>query len=114
MPGKGAQTGIYPYRVAVGTALAGGPPHRSQRAGLPHWAPASDTSVEAHRWVGIHDAGGWEPSASEAIDPCPVHAGPLAATPKRPMPVPLDLGAEGPHGVDVAGHRVVGEGTPHH
>src|SRR5436309_15672310 len=23
---------------AVGTALAGGPPHRSQRAGLPHWA----------------------------------------------------------------------------
>jgi len=28
-------------RVAVGTALAGGPPHRSQRAGLPHWAPTS-------------------------------------------------------------------------
>ena len=27
--------------VAVGTALAGGPPHRSQRAELPHWAPAS-------------------------------------------------------------------------
>ena len=27
--------------VAVGTALAGGPPHRSQRAGLPHWAPTS-------------------------------------------------------------------------
>ena len=29
----------YLLRVAVGTALAGGPPHRSQRAGLPHWAP---------------------------------------------------------------------------
>ncbi len=28
-------------RGAVGTALAGGPPHRSQRAGLPHWAPTS-------------------------------------------------------------------------
>src|SRR5208337_1416601 len=25
--------------VAVGTALTGGPPRRSQRAGLPHWAP---------------------------------------------------------------------------
>jgi hypothetical protein len=25
--------------VAVGTAIAGGPPRRSQRAGLPHWAP---------------------------------------------------------------------------
>ena len=32
----------FPSRcVAVGTALAGGPPHRSQRAELPHWAPAS-------------------------------------------------------------------------
>ena len=29
------------FEVAVGTALAGGPPHRSQRAGLPHWAPTS-------------------------------------------------------------------------
>ena len=28
-----------PAHVAVGTALAGGPPHRSQRAELPHWAP---------------------------------------------------------------------------
>jgi putative transposase len=27
--------------VAVGTGLAAGPPHRSQRAELPHWAPAS-------------------------------------------------------------------------
>src|SRR6266545_6954006 len=27
--------------IAVGTALAGGPPHRSQRALLTHWAPAS-------------------------------------------------------------------------
>ncbi len=35
-PGVAAKT-----RVAVGTALAGGPPHRSQRAGLPHWAPTS-------------------------------------------------------------------------
>src|ERR1035437_3732873 len=28
------------HGIAVGTALAGGPPRRSQRAGLPHWAPA--------------------------------------------------------------------------
>ena len=31
---------------AVGTALTGRPPHRSQRAELPHWAPASDVNVE--------------------------------------------------------------------
>src|SRR6266516_3039197 len=30
-----------PAHIAVGTALTGGPPLRSQRAGLPHWAPAS-------------------------------------------------------------------------
>ncbi|MDQ6614269.1 MAG: TniQ family protein, partial [Actinomycetota bacterium] len=41
--------------IAVGTALAGGPPHRSQRAGFPHWAPASGTSVEADLGVGVHD-----------------------------------------------------------
>ena len=27
------------FIVAVGTVLADGPPHRSQRAGFPHWAP---------------------------------------------------------------------------
>jgi len=27
--------------VAVGTILSDGPPHRSQRAELPHWAPTS-------------------------------------------------------------------------
>ena len=26
---------------AAGTGLAAGPPHRSQRAALPHWAPTS-------------------------------------------------------------------------
>ena len=31
---------IFAMGIAVGTALAGGPPRRSQRAGLPHWAPA--------------------------------------------------------------------------
>ena len=37
--------------VAVGTSIAARPPHRSVRAGLPHTAPPSDTSVEAH--VGV-------------------------------------------------------------
>ena len=34
--------------VAVGTALAGGPPHRSPHAELPHGAPASGSGCEAH------------------------------------------------------------------
>ena len=45
-------------RIAVGTALASGPPHRSQRAELPHWAPASDSGVEPHVRKGMPLAGG--------------------------------------------------------
>jgi hypothetical protein len=45
--------------IAVGTALAGGPPHRSQRAELPHWAPASGTGVEARFGKRMPRAGGW-------------------------------------------------------
>jgi len=42
--------------VAVGTAIAGGPPRRSQRAGLPHWAPALDSGVKASVGPGVQDA----------------------------------------------------------
>lgn len=44
--------------VAVGTALTGGPPHRSQRALLTHWAPALGANAEAHVGKGMHHAGG--------------------------------------------------------
>src|SRR6187397_2600605 len=44
--------------VAVGTALEGGPPHRSQRAGLPHWAPASGSDGQALGWERVHHAAG--------------------------------------------------------
>src|SRR5271169_2285071 len=39
-----------PAWVAVGTALTGGPPRRSQRAGLPHWAPALGVWRRSGRW----------------------------------------------------------------
>jgi hypothetical protein len=45
--------------VAVGTALAGGPPHRSRRAELPHRAPASGSGGEAHLRVGMPHTGSW-------------------------------------------------------
>jgi hypothetical protein len=37
-----AGTSVPQREVAVGTAIAGRPPHRSRRAGLPHRAPTSD------------------------------------------------------------------------
>jgi hypothetical protein len=33
--------------VAVGIPVARHPPHRSQRAAFPHWAPASGRNVQA-------------------------------------------------------------------
>jgi len=40
---KGSNIG---WVVAVGTALSGRPPHRSQRAELPHWAPTSGSDAQ--------------------------------------------------------------------
>ena len=45
--------------IAVGTALTGGPPHRSQRAELPHWAPALDSGIESHVGERMLYAGQW-------------------------------------------------------
>jgi transposase-like protein len=45
--------------IAVGTALAGGPPRRSQRALLTHWAPALSGGVKARVGEGVFHAGGW-------------------------------------------------------
>ena len=50
--------------IAVGTALAGGPPHRSQRALLTHWAPALGPNAKTHIGKGMHDTGGRQPSVA--------------------------------------------------
>src|SRR6266542_3397330 len=59
-PGRGGP-------VPVGTALADGPPVRSQRALLTHWAPALGTSVEALLGEGVRDVGGRERSCRDAV-----------------------------------------------
>src|SRR5512133_2854503 len=100
--------------IAVGTALAGGPPRRSQRALLTHWAPDLGSGVEALVGPGVDVAGGREPPIRVAAQLLPVHAVALPAAPKRPMPVPHELVAEGRHLVDVARDRVVGEVASHH
>src|SRR6266511_2360080 len=106
-PGRGGP-------VPVGTALAGGPPARSQRALLTHWAPASGTGVEARLGEGMRDAGRWEPSRRDAVHALPVQAVALAAAPKLRAPVPGYLCPEGPDRSAVAGHGVVGAVPSHH
>ena len=47
------------FWIAVGTAVAGGPPRRSQRALLAHWAPPSGVGVESRFGIWMLHAGGW-------------------------------------------------------
>ncbi len=38
-------------KVAVGMPVTRHPPHRSQRAELPHWAPTSDVNLNSLLWI---------------------------------------------------------------
>jgi len=100
--------------VAVGTGLTASPPHRPQRAALPHWVPASGANVKACFRERVLHACSWQPPGHETACPLPVQRRALAATLKRPVPVPRDLGSESRDGVDVARHTVVGEVPMHH
>src|SRR5256885_9160191 len=92
--------------IAVGTALAGGPPRRSQRAELPHWAPASGTNAKAHVREGMHHAGVRQPPIRQAVHAFPVQAGALATAPQRLVPLPRHPGAGRRHRLSGARHRV--------
>src|SRR5215216_990292 len=109
---KGGGVGV--RLIAVGTALAGGPPHRSQRALLTHWAPALGTNAKTHVGEGMRHAGGRQPSSREAVHALPTDPRALAAALKRLMPVPGHLGTKGSDRRPVAGHGVVGAVSPHH
>jgi hypothetical protein len=72
--------------VAVGTALSGGPPHRSQRAELPHWAPTSGTDAQALLRIRVKDAGRWEPLPGQPIQAGLKPSVPLTSSPNRAEP----------------------------
>src|SRR5271167_4243947 len=99
--------------IPVGTALAGGPPDRSQRAGLPHWAPTSGTSGKARLGKGVLGPGRRKPSSREAVHAPPVRAATLAAAREGVVPVPGHPGAEARYRGAIARHGVVGEVPSH-
>ena len=72
--------------VAVGMRVASHPPHRSQRAELPHWAPTSGSDVHAQVRVWMTNAGPWEPAVNESVHSFPVEAMALATTKQRFVP----------------------------
>jgi hypothetical protein len=65
--------------VPVGTPVARRPPHRSQRALLTHWAPASDSSVKALFGPRMPDLGRREPASDQTPHACPVRPVTLTA-----------------------------------
>jgi hypothetical protein len=82
----------YCYKfVAVGTAIARRPPHRSQRAALPHWAPTSGHDAKPHIGEWMSQARGRQPAIDQPLHSLPWYPAILAPPPKRAMPVPGDM-----------------------
>jgi hypothetical protein len=102
------------YEVAVGTALSGRAPHRSEHALLAHSALASGADVKALFRPRVQNCGMWEPSPRDRLHPVPVHAAALASAPKRSVPCKRYLSPEALERVDVRRHGVVGEVPSHH
>jgi putative transposase len=59
----------------------GRPPHGSQRAELPHWAPASGSGCKAHVRVGMHHPDSGQPSSRVPAHPFPVDPSTLTSSP---------------------------------
>src|SRR6266566_76197 len=98
----------------VGTVLTGGPPHRPERAGLPHSVLTLGTNGKALGRVGVKDAGWRQPLLGQPIHSLPGRVVRLAATAERLEPVPRDLIVELLDGFEVAGHGVVRVVPSHH
>ena len=69
------------YRFAVGTALTGGPPHRSQRALLTHWAPTSGHDAQSLFGVRVQNTNRWKPAVGQTVHALPGHPVSLAPLP---------------------------------
>ena len=83
--------------VAVGTALSGRPPHRSEHALLTHSAPASGSDVEALVGPGMENAGLRNPALRKPTHRFPVGTTTLATARERVLPMSLSLGSERLH-----------------
>jgi hypothetical protein len=67
------------FMVAVGMTVARHPPHRSQRALLTHWAPASGSNVQTQVRIRMTDPWQRYPTSHKAVHPVPVDLTPLTS-----------------------------------
>src|SRR4051812_17451602 len=73
--------------VAVGTVIAPRPPHRSQRAALPHWAPTLGHDAKPHVGEWMSEARRWQPQGDQTLHSFPSQPVSLAPPPERAAPV---------------------------
>ena len=77
----GTLTSEIEMHIAVGTALTGGPPHRSQRALLTHWAPTSGHDAQSLFGVRVQNTNRWKPAVGQTVHALPGHPVSLAPLP---------------------------------
>lgn len=93
--------------VAVGAGVTSGPPHRSERAGLPHSALILSFGVETLPRPRMTDFGWRQPSVYVFGHSFPYQPSFLASPPERAIPGAGDFGAEAGQCVNVGRHPVV-------
>ncbi len=95
--------------IAVGTALTGRPPRRSQRALLTHWAPALGSDVKALVRPGMADTYTRDPVVGKSPHALPIGPIALASATQCPMPLSCHLTAKPGQRLTVRRHCVVRE-----
>src|SRR5712671_715262 len=94
-------------KVAVGTAIADRPPHRSRRALLTHRAPPSGSGVETVTWQWMQYPDRREEAVGGAGELLPAHECALAASFERLEPTPSHLVEVPPQARAVSGNGIV-------
>jgi hypothetical protein len=92
-----------PLSVAVGTAIARRPPHRSRRALLTRRTPTSGHDVEPPVGIGVPQLRAWQPTRPDPHHLPPRQPVPLAASPQAAQPVPEQVVVEGVEGSELVG-----------
>ena len=82
--------------VAVGTALAGGPPLRSVLALLAHTAPALDNGGKPLFWPGMQNSRSGQHRIGYFLHTVPGEPALLASPPESSIPHASDLGPKCP------------------
>ena len=89
--------------------VAHNPLHRSQRAGLPHWALTSGDDAKAPEGVGVTNARRGQPAVEQPLHPLPGDTARVTAPRERTLPEPRHLVAKHDMLSLVHGHPVIAE-----